>query len=530
MVRAWKAKTAATLVATVLLAGAAEARSITWARTGDALTLDPHAQNEGPTHNLLQNIYEALILRDHTGKLLPTLAESWKVTSDPLVWEFKLRQGAKFHNGSPFTADDVVFSIERALQPTSDMKGIITSIEKATKVDDHTVHLKTKGPNPILPDQLTNIYMMDKEWAEANNTITVQDYKEKKDNFAVRNANGTGPYELVSREQDVKTVLKRNDGYWGKGTFPVGITDITYLMIKADATRIAALLSGEVDFVQDVPVQDIDRVGKTANIKVNLGPENRTIFFGMDVASPELQTSNIKGKNPFADKRVRQAINMAIDREAIKRAVMRGQSVPAGVIAPPFVNGYTKELDALPKVDLARAAALLKEAGYADGFQVTLHCPNDRYINDEGICQAATAMLAKIGIKVNLVAQSRGPHFTLIQKNPPETEFYMVGWGVPTYDSQYIFSFLYHTRSGSDGSWNATRYSKPDVDAAIQSLNSEIDTAKRNATIAKIWQTVSDETNYIALHHQMLAYAMKNDLDIPVSPENTVFIKFVAAK
>ena len=523
-------KVAAACAALVLAIAAADARSLKWARTGDALTLDPHAQNEGPTHNLMHQIYEPLLIRDASGKVLPTLALSWAVTSDPTVWEFKLRQGVKFHNGNAFTADDVVFSLDRARQPTSDMKGLLSSIEKVSKVDDYTVHIKTRGPNPLLPNYLTNMFMMDKEWSEANNTITVQDYKGKKDNFAVRNANGTGPYQLVSREQDVKTVLKRNDGYWGKGEFPIGITDITYLMIKADATRVAALLSGEVDFVQDVPVQDIDRVGKTANIKINLGPENRTIFFGMDVASPELQSSNIKGKNPFADKRVRQALNMAIDREAIKRAVMRGQSVPAGVIAPPFVNGYTKELDALPKVDLAKAAALLKEAGYADGFQVTLHCPNDRYINDEGICQAATAMLAKIGIKVNLVAQSRGPHFTLIQKTPPETEFYMVGWGVPTYDSQYIFSFLYHTRSGSDGSWNATRYSKPEVDAAIQSLNSEIDTAKRNATIAKIWQTVSDETNYIALHHQMLAYAMKNDLDIPVSPENTVFIKFVAAK
>ena len=189
---------------------------------------------------------------------------------------------------------------------------------------------------------------------------------------------------------------------------------------------------------------------------------------------------------------------MAIDREAIKRAVMRGQSVPAGVIAPPFVNGYTKELDALPKVDLAKAKALLKEAGYPDGFQVTLHCPNDRYINDEGICQAATAMLAKIGIKVNLVAQPRGPHFTLIQKNPPETEFYMLGWGVPTYDSPLHFLVPLPHPLGQRRKLERTRYSNADVDAAIQSLTSEIDTAKRNATIAKIWQTVGDETNYIA--------------------------------
>jgi peptide/nickel transport system substrate-binding protein len=522
--------TAAACLGLALAATAADARALKWARTGDALTLDPHAQNEGPTHNLNHQIYEPLLIRDHTGKVIPTLAVSWRITEDPTVWEFKLRQGVKFHNGNAFTADDVVFSLDRARQPTSDMKGLLTSIESVTKVDDTTVHIKTKGPNPLLPSYLTNLFMMDKEWCEANNTVTVQDYKAKKDNFAVRNANGTGPFMVVSREQDVKTVLKRNPGYWGNGELPSGITEITFMPIKSDATRVAALLSGEVDFVQDVPVQDIDRLEKTSSLRVNLGPENRTIFFGMDVASPELKSSNVKGKNPFADRKVREAIHTAIDREAMRRAVMRGQSVPAGVIAPPFVNGYTKELDTLPKVDVAKATALLKEAGYPDGFQVTMHCPNDRYINDEGICQAATSMLAKIGIKVNLVAQPKGPHFTLIQKNPPETEFYLLGWGVPTYDSHYIFSFLYQTRSGSEGSWNATRYSNPEMDAAIRSLASEVDTGKRNAAIAKIWNVLSGEKIYIALHHQMLAYAMKRDLDIPVSPDNIAFIKFVAAK
>jgi peptide/nickel transport system substrate-binding protein len=523
-------KCLAAVAAIALAAGAVDARSLKWARTADSLTLDPHAQNEGPTHNLMHQIYEPLLIRDAAGKIIPTLALSWKVTADPKVWEFKLRQGVKFHNGNPFTADDVVFSLKRAQQPTSDMKGLLISIEDAVKIDDHTVHVKTKGPNPLLPNSLTNLFMMDKEWSDQNNTITVQDYKGKKDNFAVRNANGTGPYTLVSRQQDVQTVLKRNEAYWGKGQVPFGISEITYVAIKSDPTRVAALLSGEVDFVQDVPVQDIERVQKSSTLKVNFGPENRTIFFGMDVSSPELKTSNIKGKNPFADKRVRQAVNMSIDREGIKRAVMRGQAVPAGVIAPPFVNGYTKALDALPKVDINKAKALMKEAGYADGFQVTLHCPNDRYINDEGICQASASMLAKIGIKVNLVAQPRGPHFTLIQKTPPETEFYMVGWGVPTYDSQYIFSFLYATRSGSEGSWNATRYANSDMDGAIRSLSSEIDITKRNAAIARIWGVVHGETIYIPLHHQMLAYGMKKDLDIPVSPENTVFMKFVAVK
>ncbi|MEQ1647499.1 MAG: ABC transporter substrate-binding protein, partial [Hyphomicrobiaceae bacterium] len=208
-------RTSAALMALIASASLADARTVRWARVADALTLDPHSQNEGPTHTLNHQIYEPLMFRLPDGKLEPTLALSWKVTADPTVWEFKLRPGVKFHGGDAFTADDVVFSMERALQPTSDMKGVISSVEKITKVDDLTVHIKTKGPNPLLPDTLTNTRMMSKAWAEKNNTVTVQDYKEKKDNFAVRNANGTGPYQLVSREQDVKTVLKAFDGYWG---------------------------------------------------------------------------------------------------------------------------------------------------------------------------------------------------------------------------------------------------------------------------------------------------------------------------
>src|SRR4051794_16609299 len=454
---------AAAIVVLLLVVGTADARPVKWARSGDALTLDPHAQNEGPTHNLLQLIYELLILRHLDGKLLPTLALSWKVTSDPTVWEFKLRPGVKFHNGNVFDADDVLFSITRALQPSSAMKGLLTSIDTVTKIDPLTIHIKTKGPNPLLPAYLTNIYIMDKEWSEANGSATVQDFKERKDNYAVRNANGTGAYALVSREQDIKTVLKLNDGYWGKGQFPLGITEITYLTIKSDATRIAALLSGEVDFVQDVPVQDIERLEKTPGIKVNFGPENRTIFFGMDVGSAELKSSDIKGRNPFADKRVRQAMNMTIDREAIKKVVMRGQAVPAGIVAPPFVNGYTKELDDIPKVDVAAAKKLLAEAGYPNGFSVTLHCPNDRYVSDEGICQATASMMARIGVKVNLAAQSKSLHFPLIEKDPPETEFYLLGWGVPTYDSHYVFSFLYHSRTNKEGGFNGTRYANTKI-------------------------------------------------------------------
>ena len=264
------------------IATAADARAVKWARAADALTLDPHGQNEGPTIAFNGQVYEALITRDNANKLVPALATSWKLV-DPTTWEFKLRPNVKFHNGDAFTADDVVFSFQRALQPTSDYKGYLANTKEVVKVDDLTVQLKTNGPNPLVPDNLTTVYVMSKKWAEANNATKPQDFKNKEENFAVRNANGTGPFVLVSREPDVKTVVKRNDAYWGRSEVPLEITELTLTTIKQDATRVAALLSGEVDVVQDVPVQDIERLKASPSLRVSEGPENRSIFFGFDV-------------------------------------------------------------------------------------------------------------------------------------------------------------------------------------------------------------------------------------------------------
>jgi peptide/nickel transport system substrate-binding protein len=522
--RPWFRTTFTALASLALATSLADAKPLKWARSGDALTLDPHAQNEGPTSNLSHQIYEVLVHRNSDSKLIPGLALTWAVTAaDPTVWEFKLRAGVKFHGGQDFTADDVVFSFERAMSANSDYKGYLSAVDKVTKVDATTVQIKTKGPNPLLPNNLTNVFMMSKVWAEANAATAVQDYKNKGENFAVRNANGTGAYKLVSREQDVKTVLAKNDAWWGTKDFAHGITEITYLTIKSDATRIAALLSGEVDLVHDVPVQDIERLAKSPGMKVNEGAENRTIFLGMDVVSPEIKSSDVKGKNPFADMRVRRAMSMVIDRDAIKRAVMRGQSAPAGSLSPTFANGYDKALDVLPKTDADAAKKLLTEAGYANGFTATLDCPNDRYVSDEGICQATVSMLAKIGIKVTLNAQSKSKHFPLIQKTPAETQFFLLGWGVPTYDAHYIFSFLYQARAaGGVGAWNATGWSNPEAEKLIASLPSNVDFAKRNADIAKIWSIIQADNPYIPIHHQMIAHAMKDTWDIKPSPENRI--------
>ncbi|MGB7430878.1 MAG: ABC transporter substrate-binding protein [Ahrensia sp.] len=504
----------------------ASAETLRWARAGDSLTMDPHSQNEGPTHALAQQIYEPLISPDMEAKAIPALATEWMVSPDnPNVWVFKLREGVKFHGGEDFTAEDVVFSFKRAKMESSDMKELLVTIKDIRAVDDFTVEMETEGPNPILPNNLTNLFIMDKGWAEANDATVPAEFDNAEETYAVRNANGTGPFKLVSREPDTKTVLERNDDYWGMGTFPMEITTIEYTPIQNAATRVAALLSGEVDLIQDVPVQDLGRVADADGLIVNNAPQNRTIFFGLNSGDADLVNDNVEGKNPFADVRVRKAINMAVDRDAIKQVVMRGQSAPTGVIMPPFVNGWTPELDAYPKVDIEAAKAMMAEAGYGDGFEVTLHCPNDRYINDEAICQAMVGMMAQIGIKVNLVAQTKANHFPLISGK--ETDFYLLGWGVPTFDSEYVFNFLVHSTTEDRGSWNASRFSNAEVDAMIQSLGSETDLAKRDETVAKIWQVVQDEQIYIPIHNQILNWGMKDSIDFPVQPEDQPHFKFL---
>ena len=504
------------------------AETIRWARQGDSLTLDPHAQNEGPTHTLAHQIYEPLLHRNMEAKIVPALAESWAPTSDPTVWEFKLRKGVKFHDGADFTADDVVFSFKRAMMKTSAMKELLSSVTDVIKVDDHTVHMKTKGANPLLPNNLTNLFVMDEDWAKKNNAAVPQDFEEGKDNYAVTNANGTGAFMLASRAPDAKTVLKANPNYWGKGKFPLEVSEIIFTPIKSPATRVSALLSGEVDIIQDVPVQDLARVGADQKLKVVTAPQNRTIFFGMNVGDKDLKTDTVEGKNPLADVRVRRAINMAINRPAIQKVVMRNQSQPTGVIMPPFVNGWTKALDAYPKYDVNKAKALMKEAGYGDGFGITLNCPNNRYINDEAICQAVTGMLGRIGIKVTLDARPKAQHFPLIKKK--ETDFYLLGWGVPTFDSEYIFNFLVHTTTAKLGSWNGTRYSNPDLDKKIQALASETDLEKRNKMVGEIWAEVQDQVLYAAIHHQVLNWGMAKRINFDVQPEDQPHFKYLTFK
>ena len=496
--------------------GAALAKNtLRWSSQGDALTMDPHAQNEGPTNTMGQQIYEPLINRDPKLALVPSLATEWKAI-EPTVWEFKLRTGVKFHDGASFDAEDVVFSIERARSETSDFKGYLTSVTEVHATDAGTVRIVTgKGPNPILPNQLTEIHIVDKGWAEKHGVTKPQNFKGGEETFAVRNANGTGPFKLVRREPDVRTVLEKNPNWWGLAQEPHNVDEVVYTPVKNDATRVAALLSGELDFVLDPPLQDIERLSKTPGLKILQTPQIRTIFLGMDQARPELRASNVKGKNPFADKRVREAVHRAIDIEAIKTKVMRGLAAPAGIITAPGVHGYTPELDQRLPFDPAKAKALLAEAGYPDGFEVTLSCPNDRYINDEAICQAITGMLGRVGIKINLRSQTKTIHFKELQNK--EQDFYMLGWGVPTLDSHYVFNFLYKTGGG----WNHTGYSNPRVDELTAAMERTIDLAERDRLIAEAWKIVKEDMVYVPLHHQVITWALRDTIEMPIEPNDS---------
>ena len=497
------------------------AKTIKWSMQGDSLTLDPHAQNEGPTTQVSRQIYEALVTRGLDMSIEPQLATDWK-TTDPNTWVFNLRKDVKFSDGTDMTAKDVVFSILRAKQPTSDFKEYISTISDVKEIDNYTVQVSTSKPNPILLNQLSNIFIMSKKWSIDFGATVSQNWDGGEETFSATNAMGTGPFKITLREPNTKTVFERNSNWWGSMK-DNSVSEIHLLPIKNSATRVAALLSGEVDLVTDAPVQDLARIGNSADHEVVSTAQMRTIFLGMDQAADKLRSGNT-GDNPFKKKEVRQALYQAIDIEAIKKKVMRGLSEPAGIITFPGVNGYTEELDKRLPYDVDAAKKLLADAGYPKGFDVELRCPNDRYVNDEAICTAVVGMFGKIGVNVNLFAQTKSKHFKELKED--KGDFYMLGWGVPTLDSHYVFHYLYE----SGASWNKVNFSNSDVDAAIRVMEGEVDLDKRNAAIANAWKIVKDDISYLPLHHQVISWATKNNVDVPIRPNNEPLFRFASFK
>ena len=500
------------------------AQTLRYANQGDLKSLDPYTLRETTTIAHLGHVYEGLTARDKDLKVVPGLAESWE-TPEPTRWRIHLRKGVKFQNGDDFTADDVLFSADRVRATGSNFSSVVPSDAKFVKIDDHTVDVVLTTPNPILVTQWDGWYIMDKKWAEANNAVAPTPASATSPSYASLHANGTGAFSIESHQPGVKTVFKANPGWWRKPEH--NLKEIIFTPIASDATRVAALLSGEVDVIEPVPIQDIGRVNSNANAQALTGPELRTIFLGMDQTRDELLFSNIKGKNPFKDVRVREAFYKAIDIELIKTRVMRGLSTPSALMIAPQLFKLSGDFTR-PKLDVDGAKKLLAEAGYGDGFEVTMDCPNDRYVNDAAICQAIVGMLARINVKVNLLAQPKAQYFAKVLKpGGYQTSFYLLGWTPATLDSQGVLFDIIGCRDdpkSSRGDTNLGGYCNKKVDEINAQILQETDMGKRDLLIKDAFTLLNKDWGYIPLHQQALAWGVSKKVKLTQRPDNQVLL------
>lgn len=504
----------------------AQAVTLRVANVGDVQSMDPHSLNETLQLSFTASVYEPLIGRDKKMNLVPLLATKW-TQKTPTIWRFDLRHGVKFHDDTPFGADDVVFSLKRAADPGGDMRGYTSSFKEVRKIDDFTVEIETTTPNPILPDVLTNVYMMSRKWCEDNKALVPVDRRKGVENTASFKANGTGPFRLKERQPSTRTVLVRNFNYWDKPE--TNVDEVVFTPIGNDATRVAALLSGEIDVMEPVPLQDVERIKSGGKFTVLQGPELRTIFLGMDQKRDELLFSSVKGKNPFKDRRVRQAFYQAIDIEAIKSRVMRNAATPTALMVGPGVRGFQPDMNKRLPYDVEAAKKLLAEAGYPNGFEVGMNCPNDRYVNDGQICQAVAASLARINVKVNLQTETKVSYFPKILRR--DTSFYLLGWTPSTGDAHDALSALVATpNEKGQGQFNLGSYSNPKVDELTQKIQSETDQKRRNDYIREAFKLHQDDVGHIPLHQQALAWGFSNKVNLTQLPDNRMFFKWITVK
>jgi peptide/nickel transport system substrate-binding protein len=501
--------------------GPAAATTFRFAFQGDLKSLDPYSLNETFTLGVLGNVYEGLTKRDQTLNIIPGLAERWEVL-EPTRWRFYLRKGVKFHNGEDFTAADVVFSADRARAVGSDVKTRLPPDLKVVEVDDHTVDFVLTKPNPILHYEWDTWYMMSRKWAEAHNSVMPQPVSGQQASYAALNENGTGPFTITEHQAGVRTVFKPYATWWGKPEH--NLDEVVFTTIANDATRVAALLSGDVDWIDPVPLQDIARVNANPSTQVLSKPELRTIFLGFDQMRDELKNSSVKGRNPFKDVRVRKAFYQAIDIEAIKSRVMRGLSAPSALMISPLLFARAGEFKRWP-YDPQAARKLLAEAGYPDGFELTMDCPNDRYVNDEAICQAVAAMLARIGIKVDLLAQPKAKFFAkVLVTGGYDTSFYLLGWTPGSLDAWNVLTNIIGCRdaAGKGGMFNLGGYCNPKIGELADRILVETDTDKRNDLIAQAFRIEHEDVSHVPLHQQVLVWGVSRKVTAVQRADNQI--------
>lgn len=516
-----------TLALAAALVSGVHAQTLRWASQGDPQTMDPHSQNESMTNMMNGQVYEKLVKRDRNLNIVPGLATSWEQTG-PLTWRFKLRPGVKFHDGAPFTADDVVFSINRAKELTSQVNVYANAVGTPVAIDPLTVEFRLEKVNPIFLQHMDALWILNKAWAEKNRVTKPLDFKNKEESFASFNANGTGPFMLASRAPGIKTTYKRNPNWWGK--FEGNVQEIVYTPISNDATRLAALVSGEIDFVLDPAPRDVARLRNTPGVKIIDGPENRIVFIGMDQQRDELLYGSLKNKNPFKDVRVRKALYHAVDIETMKTKLMNGQSVPTGGYTPSPLGAYNDPaIESRLPFDLNLAKKLMVEAGYPDGFEVTLDCPNNRYINDEEICITLAQMWSKIGVKVRVNAMPRATYFPKVEKF--DTSMYMLGWGGAVTDAETTLTPVMRNYGEKGvGLYNYGRSKNDKFDQLAAQSSVEADPKKREALVKQALLEWKEQVHSIPLHRQVIPWAARTNVDAVHRADNWLEVPWVTVK
>lgn len=485
-----------------------QAQTLRWAPPSDALSLDPHAQNEVLSNSLNAHIYERLTTRDQQLAIVPGLASEWKQI-DALTWTFRLRRGVRFHDGSELKGEDVVFSVQRAQHPASAVAQYARGLGRVEHLGQGLIRFRLDKPNPVLLDHVDAVPIMSLRWARQHGVMVPLSHKLHQENHAKHHAMGTGPYRLLSRQPDVRTVLTRHDGYWGRVSG--NIRRLEMLPISNALTRTAALLNGEVDLVTAPSAHDLPRLAGTPGVVVRRTQENRVVFLGFDQFHDELSGSGIKGRNPLKDVRVRTAIAHAIDDGAIRDVLLRDQATPTGCLLPSALTcAQIPELDAhRPAFQPARARQLLAEAGYPDGFRLTLDCPNDRNVNDEILCVGLAGMLAKVGIELRVNLMPRAQFFPKLDRL--ESSAYLMAWGGAELDAQPTMEPLMHSwneRSGR-GEVNFGRFSDASLDSLIDSAAAEPDARKRQKLVRAALLRHQAQSYHVTLYRQTLSWAMR---------------------
>ena len=507
----------------LLIASTASAETFRWAGNTDPQTMDPHAVNSAPVLGFLNNVYEGLVRRGQDMTVEPALATSWEPIGNGEGWRFTLREGVTFHDGAAFTAEDVLFSYQRASSEASDTSSWFAPVSDVIVVDDFTVDIMTTAPNPIFPDSIANWMIMDSGWAEANGTARPD---KEQGNYATLNANGTGAFRLVERQPGLTTVLEPFDGWWGEVEH--NITRAEFTPIQNPATAVAALLSGDVDMINPVPIQDAARLAESDGVQVIQGIEARVIMLGFAHDHEALKYGTNQGDpNPFQDVRVREAVARAINVPAILQTIMRGNAEPASQLVSPAMRGYTPSLAARPEYDLDTARSLLADAGYAEGFGFGLRCPNDRYLNDESVCQSIVSMLAQIGLTAELDAMPVRNYWPELRED--NFDMYLLGWSPGTFDAEHPIRFLASTPNEEKrlGSWNFGAYSNARVDELLPMVQSEIDETARQAMLDEVAGILQDEHAYVPMYVQPLLWGARDNVSLTQRPDNFFILRWV---